>query len=149
MAMIDRVTDESAAILASVVEELDETGTVQDRLRGMARALARGVLNPEIMQLRRLAISTAVAFPASANLYWQRGPATAISVLEKRFESLVDAGELGIPDIPVAAAQFAYSLLGPLQDRSMFEVGYSPSAGDIDRYVFSAVNQLLRGFAAD
>jgi TetR/AcrR family transcriptional regulator, mexJK operon transcriptional repressor len=143
-AMIDRVTSESAAILADVVGQLDESGSVEERLMRMGRSLARGVLDLEIIQLRRLAISTAVAFPASAILYWHRGPASAIAVLERCLGVMVDNGELQISDVRVTAAQFAYSLLGPLQDRAMFEASYAPDRAEVERYLSAAVVQLIR-----
>jgi TetR/AcrR family transcriptional regulator, mexJK operon transcriptional repressor len=142
-AMIDRVTSESAAILETVAEQRDDDGTVEERLRRMGGVLARGVLSPDILRLRRLAVSTATAFPESSTLYWQRGPAAAIAMLETRLRVMVDRGELDVPDVAASAAQFAYAILGPLQDRAMFDVAFTPDRGAVDRYLDNAVRQLL------
>ena len=133
IAMIDRVTGESEAILTAAVAPLDEDGDLGDRLRRMGRALARGVLRPEVVQLRRLAISTASAFPASALLYWRRGPSATIDMLEERL------GQLGFEDARERAALFAYALIGPLQDRALFDPGFSPTEAQIEHHVESAV----------
>lgn len=146
-AMIDRVTAESAAILATISDQRDDDGTVEDRLRRIGGSLARGVLNPEILRLRRLAVSTAVAFPESSTLYWRRGPAAAIAMLEVRLGALVSRGELAIPDPPATAAQFAYAILGPMQDRAMFEVAFSPDAAEVERYVDNAIRQILLAYS--
>lgn len=145
-AMIDRVTSESATILAAVAKQRDDEGTVEARLRRMGGALARGVLDPDILRLRRLAVSTATAFPESSTLYWQRGPAAAISMLETRLSAMVDRGELEITDVAATSAQFAYALLGPLQDRAMFEVSFTPDSAEIDRYLDNAIRQLMLAF---
>jgi TetR/AcrR family transcriptional regulator, mexJK operon transcriptional repressor len=142
-AMIDRVTSESATILAAVAEQRDDQGTVEERLRRMGSVLARGVLNPDVLRLRRLAVSTATAFPESSALYWQRGPAAAIAMLETRLAAMVDRGELALTDVAATAAQFAYAVLGPLQDRAMFEIAFAPDSAEVDRYLDNAVGQLL------
>jgi TetR/AcrR family transcriptional repressor of mexJK operon len=133
VAMIDRVTRESEAILVAAVAPLDETGLLHERFSRMGEALVRGVLRPEVVQLRRLAISTAIGFPASALLYWQRGPAATIAMLEQRL------GALGIEDARARAILFAYALIGPLQDRALFDPDYTPSTADIEAHVASAV----------
>jgi TetR/AcrR family transcriptional repressor of mexJK operon len=142
-AMIDQVTAESARILAAALGQLEASGTTEDRLRRLGESLARGVLNPDVVLLRRLAISSAVAFPASAALYWQRGPAAALVLLEDLLAALVEAGELVIADIGATAAQFAYALIGPIQDRLLFDAGYLPADGEVERYVTNAVRQLM------
>ena len=127
-AMIERVTAESESILAAAVAPLDEDGSLPERLTRMGVALARGVLRPEVVQLRRLAIATATGFPASALLYWQRGPAATISMLEQR-----------LPD--GNATLFAYALIGPLQDRVLFDPNYHPTDADIAAHVAQVVAQ--------
>ena len=138
VAMIDRVTSESEVILSAAVAPLDEGGDLRERLTRMAAALARGVLRPEVVQLRRLAISTASSFPASALLYWQRGPSSTIDMLEQRL------GALGFEDPRERAALFAYALIGPLQDRALFDASFEPTDTQINHHVAAAVDLLAR-----
>ncbi|CAN5333738.1 TetR/AcrR family transcriptional regulator [soil metagenome] len=142
-AMVDRVTAGSSAILASAVAPLDGDGTLQERFTQVGLALARGVLPPQVVQLRRLAISTAMEFPASAALYWQRGPAATIEMLAERLTAMVAAGKVTCPNPRSTATLFAYALIGPLQDRVMFEAGYVPSPDEIGEHVDRAVGMLL------
>jgi TetR/AcrR family transcriptional repressor of mexJK operon len=137
-------TAESEAILAAAVAPLERDGPLNERLGEVGTALARGVLRPEVVQLRRLAISTAVEFPDSATLYWRRGPASTIAMLTERFTALDAAGEIVCPEPLSTATLFAYALIGPLQDRVMFDAGFEPGADEIDRHVARAVSMLVR-----
>jgi TetR/AcrR family transcriptional repressor of mexJK operon len=143
-AMVERVTAESEAILAVAVSPLGEVGPITGRFTRVALALARGVLRPEIVHLRRLAISTAVEFPESALLYWQRGPASTIRMLSEQLEAMDARGEIACPEPVSTAALFAYALIGPLQDRVMFDAKYSPSADELSDHVERAVGMLMR-----
>lgn len=142
-AMVDRATAESQAILESAVAPLDGPGTLRERFTRVGLALARGVLRPEVVQLRRLAISTAVEFPASAALYWQRGPAATIEMLAERLRAMDAAGNIRCPDPRSTAALFAYALIGPLQDRVMFTAGHEADADAVAGHVDHAVAMLL------
>jgi TetR/AcrR family transcriptional regulator, mexJK operon transcriptional repressor len=146
-AMIDRVTAEAELILARAVAPLDEDGPVRDRLMRAASLIAYGVLVPEVIQLRRLAISSAVEFPVSAAQYWTRGPAATIAMLRRHFQAMADRQELAITDVAGAASRFAYALVGPLQDRAMFDPGFAPSKAEIARQVTATVDEFLRSSA--
>jgi TetR/AcrR family transcriptional repressor of mexJK operon len=146
-AMIDRVTTESAQILARAGEVPDDEGTLEARLTRMALALSSGVLDPEIVRMRRLAVSAAVAFPKSAVQYWQRGPAAAVALIEKRLTTMNLRGELHLDDVAITAAQFAYALIGPLQDRALFDVDYAPTPAEMDRHVTAVVRGLMLAHA--
>ena len=76
------------------------------RLTAVARALAYGVLNPAVVQLRRLAIAEALRFPGIVTAYWERAPARTLALLTESFTQLAARGELDIDD-PSAAAAFS------------------------------------------
>ena len=142
-AMIDRVTAESRAILSTAVQPLDEGGPLKERFTRVGIALVRGVLRPEVIQLRRLALSTAVEFPDSASLYWQRGPGATIEMLSGRLEAMNAAGEIACRHPGGTAALFAYALIGPLQDRMLFEPTHAASDDDVTDHIERAVDMLL------
>jgi TetR/AcrR family transcriptional regulator, mexJK operon transcriptional repressor len=143
VAMIDRMTSESRVILERAASPLDDSGPVRARLIQMATSLARSVLAPEVIGLRRLAVSMVGEFPASAAQYWSRGPGATIAMLEDRFETLTGRGELSVADVHLAASQFAYALIGPLQDRAMLDTAFAPDDNEIARHVEYAVDSLL------
>lgn len=136
-ALLDRVAIESAAILAGVVARLDEPGDVEDRLVHTATALARGVLRPEVLQLRRLAISESARFPTEVAAYFARGPGSSLLLLASGFRSLHEQGLLTVPEPDLAAAVYAYAAIGPLQDRALL-TGSLPASEEIQHYAGGA-----------
>lgn len=131
-ALLDRVTTESAQILADVVARLDGPGPVQVRLEETAVALARGVLRPELLQLRRLALTEAVHFPAEVAAYYEHGPGSTLRLLARAFRDLDSQGLLVVADPEEAAGRFAYAVLGPAQDRALL-AGAPPSPDELER----------------
>ena len=132
-ALLDRVAVESATILAAVVARLDGPGDVEARLVRTATALAQGVLRPEVLQLRRLAISESARFPPEVAAYFERGPGSTLVLLARAFRSLDEQGQLVVPDPDLAAAAYAYSTVGPLQDRALL-TGSTPAPEEIERF---------------
>jgi TetR/AcrR family transcriptional repressor of mexJK operon len=102
------------------------------------------VLRPEVIQMRRLAISTAAELPGPAALYWQRGPASTIEQLATRLAAMSSSREIDCADPKSTAALFAYALIGPLQDRQLLDADYSPSTAEVEAHVRQAVLMLLR-----
>lgn len=118
-ALLDRVAVESAAILATVVGPLEEPGDVEAWLARTATSLAHGVLRPEVLQLRRLAMTESVRFPEAVATYFERGPGSSLRLLTRALVGLHGQGLLVVPDPERSAAQFAYAAVGPLQDRAL------------------------------
>ena len=118
-ALLDRVAIESAAILASVVGPFDELDDVEAWLARTATSLGHGVLRPEVLQLRRLAITESVRFPEAVATYFERGPVSSLRLLTRALRGFHHQRLLVVPDPERAAAQFAYAAVGPLQDRAL------------------------------
>ena len=136
-ALLDRVATESAAILVAVVARLDGPGGVEERLVRTAVALAQGVLRPEVLQLRRLAIGESARFPAEVAAYFERGPGSSLVLLARAFCALDEQGLLVVADPDLAAAAYAYAAVGPLQDRALL-TGSTPAPEEIARYAGGA-----------
>lgn len=141
-ALLDRVAAESAQILAGVVALLDGPGPVEDRLEQTATALARGVLRPEVLQLRRLALAESVRFPAEVAAYYEHGPGSTIRLLARAFTDLDAQGLLVVDDPEEAAARFAYSVVGPAQDRALL-TGVTPDPVEVGRTAGAAARAFL------
>lgn len=119
VALLDRVAAESAAILAAVTTPLDRGGPLEDRLTETLVALVRGVLRPEVLQLRRLAVTEAPRVPAAVADYFERGPASSLRLLAEALRALDASGSLEVPDPDRSSARLAYAAVGPLQDRAL------------------------------
>ena len=143
-ALLERVGDEAAAILAAATAPLEGPGPLEDRLTAVATALVEGVLRPEVVQLRRLAVAEAGRSPELGRAYWERGPGATLRLLAAAFQRLADSGELAVADPEGAADRFAYALLGPLQDRALLAPDLAPTAAQRAAHVRSVVRRVLR-----
>jgi TetR/AcrR family transcriptional repressor of mexJK operon len=141
-ALLDRVADESTQILAGVVAMLHGPGPIATRLEDTAVALVHGVLRPEVLQLRRLAVTESVRFPAEVAAYYDRGPRSTLRLLEQAFRDLDAEGLLRVDDPEEAASRFAYSVVGPAQDRALL-TATTPSASELTRAARSAAQAFL------
>jgi TetR/AcrR family transcriptional repressor of mexJK operon len=148
VALLDRVAIESAAILTTVIAPLASTEDVEQRLVDTAVALARGVLRPEVLQLRRLAITESARFPDEVAAYFERGPASSLRLLAAAFSALHSEGALQVPDPEAAAAQYAYAAVAPLQDRALL-TGETPSPSEVERFAGDAARAFWRAHRPD
>ena len=92
------VTGTVAEISDPVAEQVaslrDSTDLAAD-LRGLARALLAQVLQPRMMQLRRLVIGEAGRFPELGRLFYDSGPGRTIDALAAVLKASPPAGRCG------------------------------------------------------
>lgn len=146
-AVVLSVTERAEQIIAELGATLDGDGPVPDRLTAVARALAHGVLNPAVVQLRRLAIAEALRFPGVVTAYWDRAPARTLALLTDAFTRMASRGELDIDDPAAAATLFAYGVLGLYQDQALLQPGRPLARADLDQHVDQVVAAFLRAYA--
>jgi TetR/AcrR family transcriptional repressor of mexJK operon len=98
-------------------------------LDDLARRMALGIMRPEVIALRRLLIGEAREFPAFGTTYFERAPGQVLEALASGFRRWGQRGLLRVEDkadARLAAAQFAYLVVGEPLDRAML-VGTVPS----------------------
>lgn len=131
-----------------VVAALADTRDLEEDLRQVARRYLRTVLRPELVQLRRLVIGEAGRFPELARAYYERAPERTLAALASCFGRLADRGLLRADDPALAAAHFAYLVLGAPLDRAMFRADGEESPGDLDRHADAAARAFLAVYRA-
>lgn len=146
------VTSRSEAIITDMTSVLHSTEVAsQDDLRtvlfGLARRYLDGVLQPNVLALRRLIITEAERFPDLAQTYFDQGPARAIETVASALQTFTGRGLLAAKDPRLAAAHFAYLVLAIPQDRAMFRPRERPSAAERDRLASEAVRIFLAAYA--
>ena len=94
-------------------------------LDDLGRRLALGIMRPEVVALRRLLIGEAREFPELGARYFDRAPGQVLEALAAGFAHLGRVGLLRVTDARLAAAQFAYLVVGEVLDRAML-VGTVP-----------------------
>lgn len=112
------------------LEQLRHTSDLPSDLRDLARQYLGTVMQPRVLQQRRLVIGEASRLPALAEAYYQRAPERTITALADCFQHLSGRGLLDAPDPMLAAGHFAFLILGRPLDRSLFcgpEGGFTPA----------------------
>ncbi len=146
-AVVLAVTERAEQIISELAATLSADEPLAERLTAVARALAYGVLNPAVVQLRRLAIAEALRFPGIVTAYWERAPARTLALLTESFTQLAARGELDIDDPAAAAAIFAYAVLGLYQDQALLQPDRPLAPADLDQHVGQVVAAFLRAYA--
>ena len=116
------VTGTVAEISDPVAEQVDSLRDSTDLaadLHGLARALLTQVIQPRMMQLRRLVIGEAGRFPELGRLFHDSGPGRTIDTLAATFESLAARGTLRLQDPRLAAEHFNWLVMSTPLNRVM------------------------------
>jgi TetR/AcrR family transcriptional regulator, mexJK operon transcriptional repressor len=131
------------------VFKLRDSGDLEADLRDVARRQLELVLQPRLMQLRRLVIAEAPRFPELGRVFYDQGPARTIAALAEVFEGLAARDLLRFEDAHVAATQFNWLIMGPPINEAML-LGHDdrPPRSEIDRWSRSGVAAFLAGYRA-
>ena len=74
--------------------KLEDTGDVEADLQDLARRQLAAVMQPRLLQLRRLVIGEAGRFPEAGRIFYERGPGRTVAALAGAFEHLAERGVL-------------------------------------------------------
>ena len=105
------------------------------------------ILSAEAIALNRIIIGEVNRFPALGQVFWAAGPDRTRAQIEAFLRRAAAAGPLAIPDVRLAAEQFAALARGELHYRSLSrqEAPADPSA--LAAAAANAVATFLRAFA--
>jgi TetR/AcrR family transcriptional repressor of mexJK operon len=132
---------ETAAALEGATE-------LEAPLREVAVRLARTVLDPRILRLRRLLISEAERFPDVAREYYERAPGKVLKMLAQALRRFAEHGLLSVARPQIAAEHFAFLVIGAPLDRALFSAGERlPSQKEIDAHAVAGVAAFVRAYA--
>ena len=131
------------------VANLRDRGDVREHLCDLARLLLDAVMQPQLLQLRRVVIGEASRLPDLGRGYEQRGPDRAISALTTAFERLAEKRTLHIDDPSLAAAHFNWLVLAiPLNHAMLSGDDRAPQPSELKRYADGAVRIFLAAHLA-
>src|SRR5215469_3200265 len=133
-AVVDRLTD-------AVTSTLDDVPDVRKGLRDLADGYLHGLLEPNVLKLRRLVIAEADRFPKVGSAWFDRGFEQALRTLGESLQRLADRGLLRDLDNPTLAAyQFAGLVLYQPMNQAMFAGTDARLSEDtLNRFADSAV----------
>jgi TetR/AcrR family transcriptional repressor of mexJK operon len=117
-------------------------------LREVARRYLAVVMQPSVIQLRRLIIAEADRFPELARTYYERVPGHTLTSLGSCFQDLVERGLLKTHEPALAATHFAWLVLGQPLNQAMFCGCNGPfGASELDHLADAAVRVFLAAYA--
>jgi len=146
--IVTGTVDEVAGPVHDEVLELQDSGDLEADLRGLARRLLARVMQPRILQLRRLVIGEAGRFPELGRAFYEQGPGRTIAALATAFERLADRGVLQPDDPLLAAAHFNWLVMSIPLNRAMLLGEDEPSASaELNRYADAGVRAFLAAYA--
>jgi TetR/AcrR family transcriptional repressor of mexJK operon len=119
-----------------------------EELRAFARHLLRGVMQPHVLQLRRLVIGEATRFPSLGRTFHDRGLGKTVEALSAVLGGLADDGHLEIDDPQLAAEHFIWLVLSvPLNRAMLLGNDHGVRTRDLDRYADAGLNTFLSAYA--
>lgn len=123
------------------------TDDLQAGLRELARQYIATVMQPRLLQMRRLIISEAGRFPGLARAYYERVPERVMAALADQLGDLAGRGLLRVDDPALAASHLAFLILGLPLDRAMFlGTDPEPTPAELNRRADDAVAVFLAAY---
>ena len=126
---------------------LDASDDVERDLHDLGRRYARSVIEPRVLQLRRLVIGEAGRFPELARTYYERIPERVVASLAGCLGRLAERGLLRLEDPLLAARHLVALILWAPLDRGMFVAdGGVLAAAELDRLADAGVDVFLAAY---
>lgn len=126
---------------------LHETGDLEADLRQLARRVLEMLMQPRLLQLRRLVIGEAGRFPQLGKAYYERGPGHASTVLGAVLERFAERDLLELEDPITAALHFNWSVISIPMNIAMFTGDDKPfSTTQLHRYADDGVKVFLAAY---
>jgi len=116
--------------------------SLEEGLRAIGHATARAGLSEQATVLFRLAVGEYVRFPELAQTMFDHGPAVSYGRLRDFLAARVEAGEVEIDDLQIAAEQFLGGIVGHQQLRRALGQDTADASG-ISARVEAAITTFL------
>jgi TetR/AcrR family transcriptional regulator, mexJK operon transcriptional repressor len=130
-----------------IIESLATSDDLERDMRRFARQHLTVVLQPQLVQMRRVIIGEADRFPELARTWYQTGPRRGATKLARVLEELSRRKLLRVPDPPLAAEHLNWLILSIPLNRAMFHATDAPpSPRQLRRYADEAVRIFLAAY---
>jgi TetR/AcrR family transcriptional regulator, mexJK operon transcriptional repressor len=130
----------------SLVVDVDASGDIETQLIQIGRRFLKSVLDPNIIELHRLMVSTGKTLPSVGAFFYDKGPNTAYSIVAKWIAKQQALGKLGGRNPRELSVLFLDMLIGEHQLALLTSPRMS-SPKAIEKTVRAAVSLFLYGAA--
>lgn len=133
-----------ARLFTALGAELERPGPLRERMLAYATVLSRTLCSDPVVRAHRVMIGVAERIPDLGARFYERGATRGTRFLAGFLEAHVASGNLAIPDVPLAAAQFFELCMAGLFRRRLFaDMPDPPQDAEIDRTIRGAVDMFL------
>ena len=142
-------TAQAAAFAEAVPRLLPGRGELEQELRALAHRYIRVVMDPQVLQLRRLIIAEARHFSDLARTYYERAPERVVAALATALQRYAGQGLVALDDPLLAANHFAFLILAIPLDKAMFcgdEGSAAVGEANLDRLADAGVRVFLAAY---
>ena len=120
---------------------------LRERLFEIAQAFYAMVSSPEAVSGHRILCTPQMADSPVPAMFWEAGPKRVQAEFSELLQRRVDAGELDIDDVALAASQFFTLLKGELHARMLCGLCARPQRVDVAAHLDACVDLFLRAYA--
>ena len=144
--IVRSAVDEASDPNSEDIVRLATTSHLDADLRELARRQLRRVMQPQILQLRRLVIGEAARFPELGRFFYERGPSRTLDALATSFAALAERGLLTIDQPEIAAAHFNWLVMSIPLNRAMLSGEDQSPPAELRRYADAGAEAFLRAY---
>ena len=113
-------TDDMSALIGIIAERLPATTDLSRDLENLAETFLVALMQPRVLRLRRLVISSADRFPEISSAWYEKGFERVLAALASSFRALADRHLLAVDDATAAAEHFVGMLFWIPVNKAMF-----------------------------
>jgi TetR/AcrR family transcriptional regulator, mexJK operon transcriptional repressor len=141
------IVNEASDPVHDEVVQLRDSRDLETDLRDLARRQLAVVMQPRLLQLRRLVIAEGGRFPELGQAFYERGAARTVATLAATFERLAERGLLQIDDPSLAATHFNWLIMSaPMNQAMLLGRDHPLEPADLDRYADGGVRAFLAAY---
>jgi TetR/AcrR family transcriptional repressor of mexJK operon len=146
-AIVTAAVDEAGDRVHEDATALGDSDDLAADLRAFARGQLGRVMQPRLMQLRRLVIGEANRFPELGRAFFERGAGRSMAALAAAFDRLTARGLLHADDPELAAAHFNWLVMSAPVNRAMLLGDEAiPDPDELDRFAEAGVRVFLTAY---
>jgi TetR/AcrR family transcriptional repressor of mexJK operon len=145
--IVSATTGQIDGLVRLVAETMAGHADICTALGVLAGEFLTALMQPQVLQLRRLVIANAGRFPDLGRSWYEQGFERVLATLAAGFQSLADRGLLQADDPMLAAHHFVGLLLWIPVNKAMFTGDHHTTPGELERCASAAVRAFLDGYS--